>query len=477
MSVTSAQTTDMVASKRLRIPLAILAVVAVGLRLAAMRGDFMLDEIWTLVILSDREAVWEIFSFNHDNNHILNSLAMYCLGLDMAPIVYRIPATLAGCAALWFGWLIGSRNGLTSGATVLFFLGLSHVLILHGTEARGYAYLTCFTLAAWWAFERFYDDFDLRYAGLFAFMVALGYLSQLPFAFAYAGFAARSIFKIAERPRDWRVAVDLHFFPILLSVLMYLGFVQELISGGGEQFSIERVLVATFSLAGGGPEVGTAAFATAAVTVVIIAVAMTNEFRADRARGVMYVTAAFLAPAAVILISRYQYLYPRHFIVPMIFCYVAVGNQLARWLASGRALRTLAAGLLCAFGAWNLVPVARLIVVGRARYSAALRLMAGETAGSEVTVSSDFDFRNGTVAVYCAIQNGDVYERRGKRLVYVARNDIGPQGVPWYLQHNFIGDPPLKETWTDAYGNDYDLVREFRAGSISGWNWWLYRRR
>src|SRR4029077_2250689 len=104
----------------------------------------------------------------------------------------------------------------------------------------------------------------------------------------------------------------------------------------------------------------------------------------DRARGVMYVTAAFLAPAAVILISRYQYVYPRHFIVPMIFCYVAVGNQLARWLASGRPLRILAAGLLCAFGAWNLVPVARLIVSGRAQYSAAVRWMAEQSSGSEV---------------------------------------------------------------------------------------------
>jgi hypothetical protein len=103
--------------------------------------------------------------------------------------------------------------------------------------------------------------------------------------------------------------------------------------------------------------------------------------------------------------------------------------------------------------------------------------MAEQSPGPEVVVSSDFDFRNGTVAVYCAAQNADVYERQGKRLHYVLRKDIGPPGVPWYLQHNFIGDPPRPETWTDSYGNAYDLVRQFPAGSISGWNWWLYRRR
>jgi hypothetical protein len=442
-----------------------------------MRGDFMLDEIWTLLILAGRESVWEVFSFNHDNNHILNSLVIYCLGLDMPPIVYRVPAMLAGCAGLWFGWLVGRRTGVTAGAAVVFLLGLSHVLILYGTEARGYAYLICFTLAAWWAFDCYYEKYDLRYAVLFAVMVALGYLSQLPFAFAYAGFATCSIVKVFERPRDWRMAVILHLLPIVISFLAYAGFVQELIAGGGEQFSIERVVVATFSLAGGGPEIGTAAAATAALTVVMIAVAMTNEMRIDRARGAMYVTAAFLAPAAVILISRYKYVYPRHFIVPMIFCYVATGNQLGRWLAKATAWRVLAAGLLCAFGAWNLVPVTRLVARGRARYSAAVRWMAEQTAASEVVLSSDFDFRNGTVAAFSAAQNPDSYQNQGKRLVYVPRKDVGPQGVEWYLRHNFIGDPPHAATWTDAHGNVYDLVREFPAGSISAWNWWLYRRR
>jgi hypothetical protein len=478
MNVTSGLTTDSAAPQRgLTISLVILAAVSVGLRVAAMRGDLMLDEIWTLAILSKLESGWEIFSYNHDNNHILNSLAMYCVGPNVPPIAYRIPATLAACGALWFGWLVGRRNGSGAGAAVLYLLGLSHVLILYGTEARGYAYLSCFTLAAWWAFDRFYDQPRPRRAGLFALMVALGYLSQLPFAFAYAGFAVCSIVKLAQRPREWRVAVVLHLLPILISVLVYFGFVQELISGGGEQFSMERVLIATFSLAGGGPEIGTAAVATAAVTAVVIAIAMTNAIRIDRAHGAMYVTGAFLAPAAVILISRYQYVYPRHFLVPMIFCYVAAGIQAARWLASGRAWRILAAGLLCAFGAWNLVPVSRLLVSGRAQYSAAVRWMAEQSPVPEVEVSSDFDFRNGTVAVYCAAQNADVYERQRKRLVYVPRKEIGPQGVPWYLRHNFIGDAPHPDTWMDSYGNAYDLVREFPAGSISGWNWWLYRRR
>ncbi|MGE5191787.1 MAG: hypothetical protein ACM3U2_04750 [Deltaproteobacteria bacterium] len=478
MNVTNGPGTDAVLSERARpLFLAALTLIAIGLRLAAMRGDLVLDEIWTLLILAPMESVWQIFLFNHDNNHLLNTLIVYGLGASVPPIVYRIPATLASCLALWFGYRVGRRNGAAAGAVVLFLLGLSHVFVLYGTEARGYAYLTCATLAAWWALDEFLDQPRGWNLALFALSVSLGFLSQLPFAFAYAGFGVYSILRLCGRPLGLRQAVFLHFVPLLTCLAVYMVFVQDLIPGGGETFSIERVLVATFSLAAGGPETGTAAVAAALIAAIVIALALTNEFRVDRIRGVFYATAVFLAPAAVILVSRYEFVYPRHFLVPMIFCYVAVGNLLARWIAAGRAGRILAAGLLGAFGLCNLVPVTRLIIEGRAQYSAAVRWMAEQSSGPEVVLGGDFDFRNSTVAAFYAAQNADVYQGRGKQFVYVTHADSGPQGVEWYLQHSFAGDPPRPATWTDRYGNVYDLVREFPAGSISGWNWWLYRRR
>ncbi len=464
------------AVKRPRL-LAVVALVSVGLRLAALRGDLMLDEIWTLLLAANLESVWQIFFLNHDNNHILNTLVVYGLGMNVPPLAYRIPAMLAGCLALWFGYLVGRRNGTVSGAVVLFLLGFSHVCILYGTEARGYAYLTCATLAAWWALDKFLEQPHEGYAALFALSVTLGFLSQLPFAFAYAGLGVYSILRLVRRPDGWRLAVVLHFVPILSCLIVYLTFVQDLIAGGGLKIPVGKVLVATFSLAAGGPETGTAAVVAAMMAAGMICVALTNEIRADRDRGLMYLTAVFLAPAGVILISGYEFVYPRHFLVPMLFSYVAVGNQLARWLAEGRRSRAFAALVLAAFGISNLVPVGRLIVEGRAQYSAAVRWMAEQSPGPEVIAASDYDFRNSTVATFHAALNDDVYEGRGKRFVYVTKEQYPRQGTEWYLQHNFAGDVAPSPTWTDPYGNPYDLVREFPAGSISGWNWWLYRRR
>jgi hypothetical protein len=103
--------------------------------------------------------------------------------------------------------------------------------------------------------------------------------------------------------------------------------------------------------------------------------------------------------------------------------------------------------------------------------------MAELSPGPEVIVASDYDFRNSTVAAFHAALNDDVYEGQGKRFVYVETEHYPSQGTEWYLLHNFSGDAPHAAMWTDRYGNVYELVREFPAGSISGWNWWLYRRR
>jgi hypothetical protein len=455
-----------------------LALAAIGVRLAAMRGDLVLDEIWTLLIIMTRlDSIWKIFFFNHDNNHILNTLVVYGLGPSVPPLAYRVPATLASCLALWFGYRVGRRNGAVAGFLVLFLLGLSHIFILYGTEARGYAYLTCATLAAWWALDAFLDQPQEWNVALFALCVILGFLSQLPFAFAYAGFGVYSILRLARHPRGWRLAVVLHFVPVLTCVAIYFTFVRDMIAGGGEKFPVGRVLVAALSLPAGGPETGTAAVFAASVAAIVFVIALANEFSIDRLRGALYATAVALAPAGVILISRYQFVYPRHFLVPAIFCYIAVANLLARWIAAGGAGRAIAVGLLAAFGCCNLVPVMRLLAQGRAQYSAAVRWMAEQTTGPEVVVASDFDFRNATVAAFYATQNADVYEGRGKQFVYVRKEDFGRRGAEWYLQHNFAGDPAPAATWSDPSGKVYDLMREFPAGSISGWNWWLYRRR
>ena len=360
---------------------------------------------------------------------------------------------------------------------VLILLGFSHMQILIGTEARGYAYLACCTLAAWWTMEEFLDRPRLRFAGAFGLAASLGFLSHLTFMFGYMALGIYSAIKLRSRRDGWRRLVVLHSLPVLTCIVLLFTYVLGMAIGGGTQSPMFDTLLATLSLMAGGPERGDAASVAAFAMAALLATSLAAEFRLDRARGVMFLTAIIVAPAAVLAVTGHAFVYPRYFLVPMIFGYVAVGSLLARWFHGGRIGRTVVSLLLVGYVACNLSPVVRLIGLGRAQYSPAVRWMAEHTSGPAVTVASDHDFRNLYVAYFYAERDARAYHDSGKQLVYVTKEQYSPQGTEWFLLHSFSGDPPPPDSFPDPYANKYELEQVFPAGSISGWTWWLYRHR
>ncbi|MBI3866774.1 MAG: hypothetical protein HY290_33255, partial [Planctomycetia bacterium] len=193
----------------------------------------------------------------------------------------------------------------------------------------------------------------------------------------------------------------------------------------------------------------------------------------------------FAAPAAVIAISGFDIVYPRHFLVPMIFGYVAVGNQCVRGWQRGQAGRWAVAMLLAGFVGCNAVPVARLIAGGRSQDRAALFWIAEQTSGPVVTFSGDHDFRVEMVMVWFhGARNEPYFRSLGKSLKYVPKDamrqepDEGPaEGTEWRLLHSSSEwqAPPAAQIKDDR-GIRYELVKTFPCSSISGWTWWVYHR-
>lgn len=463
--------------------LAAIFVAAVGCRLAAARGELAFDEIWTwnLVAGTTGGVIEILLMMRLDNNHILNTLVMYAIGLNAEPWVYRLPAVVASSVGLVFGYLLARRRG--AGPAVLILLGASYVLILYGSEARGYAYLTGSTLAAWWILEEYLERPLLWSRAAFALASALGLLSQLPFAFAYSGFFVYSVLRL-YRKRHWvQAVVMLHAWPIVAIVAIYVAYVMDLVKGGGDKLPFWETLVAAFSLMAGGPQRGTAAIFAASVAALLLTVSLVSEFRIDRARGFLYLTAMFVAPAGVIMLSGFEYVYPRHFLVPMIFGYVAVGCQFARWFQGALAGRVAVAGLLTAYVAFNAVPVVRLIENGRSLDAAALLWIADHSDGPQVTISGDHDFRVGFPFPYHLIRNATYFKNTAKRLEYV-ENDTDPErrtyprsGTEWKLLHSASDwDVPPPAQVVDIYQNKYKREKVFPATSLSGFTWYIYRR-
>jgi hypothetical protein len=448
----------------------------VALRLAATRGDLVLDEVWSLRIAVNADSPWQIVVMPVDNNHILNTLVLYALGHDAPFWAYRLPAALAGSLALWFAYQLVRRQGTVATICVLILLGFSQMLILFGTEARGYGYLACCTLAAWWTMERFLVRPQWRYACAFGVAASLGFLAHLTFMFAYAALGVYSVVKMRSRRGGWGRLVVPNALPVLTCTVLSVTYVQGMAIGGGTQAKLIDTLLETLSLMAGGPERGTTAYVAAAVTAALLAVSLISEFRIDRARGVMYLTAIVVAPGAVLAVTGHAFVYPRYFLVSMIFGYVAVGSLLARWFQTGRTGRIAVSLLLAGFAACNLAPVARLIHEGRARYSPAVRWMAEHTSGPLVTVAGDHPWRNGLLTDFYADRDRQAYAESGKQLAYFDMTQYPEQGTEWFLRHTFGGEPPAPDSFPDLFGNQFELVQVFSPGSISGWTWWLYRR-
>ncbi len=456
-------------------------IAAIACRLAAARGELAFDEIWSWNLAATNTPLSILVQLALDNNHILNTLVMNVLGPNAEPLTYRLPAVAAASAGLVFGYLLGRRRG--AGLPVLILLGASHLLILYGSEARGYAYLTGCTLGAWWVLEEYLDRPRAWCRAGFALACALGLMAQLPFAFAYAGFFAYSVLRLYRRRHGMQSVVLLHAWPVVAIVAIYVVYVVGLTKGGGDKFPVGETLVAALSLMVGGPLRGVAALVAAAVAVLLLTVSLGTEFRAERARAALYLTAMFAAPAGVIVISGFEYVYPRHFLVPMMFGYVAIGSQLANWFRRGKFGRCAAVVLLVGYVACNAVPVARLIANGRSPDDAALLWIADHSEGPVVTISGDHDFRVGFPLPYHLLRNAEYLQSSGKRLEFVEKDESQEKknyprsGTDWKLLHTaseWDKSPPA--LIVDMYQNKYEQVKVFPAGSLSGFSWFIYRR-
>ena len=460
---------------QVRIFIVLLLLVGAGLRFAAARGELWFDEVWSWELAASSASAWDIVELKVDNNHILNTLVIYAAGPLAGSWAYRLPAVIASSAALWFGYLLARR--WNAGIPVLGLLAGSYMLILYGSEARGYAYLTACTLGAWWGLEEYISRPRIWAGALFGVCCLLGFLAQLPFAFAYSGFFLYSMFRIPRQPRGLQNFLFLHVVPNLAIIAIYSLYIEGLVKSGGDQFPLGRTLIAAMSLWSGGPPLAPGAYLGAAAAAVLVVVAVAKVFRESWPRGLMYLTSMVLAPAGVIVASGFEFVYPRHFLVPMIFGYVAVGCLLARGMAAGRTGRIASITLIVLFWVVNAIPTSRVIIATRTPDEAAFSWLVEHSTEPVITISADHDFRVSRPLTYYMIQHIVDLQKRGVKLQYVERGKIPAEGTEWKILHtasDWQAPPPAE--FTDGQGIEYKQARAFPAASLSAFSWFLYRR-
>jgi hypothetical protein len=356
-------------------------------------------------------------------------------------------------------------------ATIL--TSCSFLLIQYSSEARGYAYLTFFVMASFAVVQKSLEDPRVLWNVLFACLAVLGYLSHLTYFFAHIAFVAWSLWHAVSQA-GWRS--QRLIFPLIFQVLIPAGFLVLLFyvdlrfvePGGGHVTPLFPVLAQATSAAVGGPLDGAATGVVAVVTLAAALAGLLLLYRAGNDLWVPLLSGIFLVPIVVVLVARPAWLYPRYFLVSLLFLQLLVSWFLA--LVYRRPYGKFAYVLImAAILGGNAILTARLLTYGRGGYHAAVRYLLEESTGERVIVGSDHDFRNKMVLAFYLLRAGD-----RDRVVYVEYGQWPPEGPEWIVFHHVEQNFKPAETAKDDRGNTYKLTRVFPFAGLSGFHWALY---
>lgn len=454
----------------------ILAALAVLFRLSAFRTDFWYDEILSLERYArPARSVSDILfnpAFKHDNNHVLNTIFMYLVGDHANWPVYRIAALLGGLIAVAIGVALGRRRSRTEGLLLGWLLASSFMLIVYSTEARGYGLLLCFALLAFQALEGYFDRPDMKRAALFWLWVALGVLSHPTMLHFYAAAVLWSGYRL-RRQRD--AMIRLHLMPLALIGFWIVAIAYGSGVGGGPSWTAGVMADRTLGWTLGLP-LGTTPIA---LTVTVLVGLVLDDARrlwvAGSDEGLFSVT-VILGPPIFAAALNPPYLFPRYFLVSLLFLLVVLGRVLARVWQSGRLGRMLTSAVVVATLAGNLLHLEKFLRDGRGHSASVVQLLAADAAGRTVTVASPSLDAWTTLTV-------QFYERAlglGHRVELVPRRGPGRPGqiaggADWIVVPSDIPRPPIERLTTDD-GRLYILQRFQDSYGPSGLSWAVYRR-
>jgi hypothetical protein len=117
-----------------------LALAGLALRIVAARGGLWTDEAWSVIYAAQaRDPLGVFLRINHDNNHHLYSLWLQAIGPAAPPLLARAPAIAAGTLCILVAALIGARRSRTAGIVAALLFAVTPMLVVFGSEARGYS--------------------------------------------------------------------------------------------------------------------------------------------------------------------------------------------------------------------------------------------------------------------------------------------------------------------------------------------------
>jgi hypothetical protein len=135
--------------RRELLALALITVLAIACRLAALGQPMRYDEAVTWALFAGRSWTTIVTWYPFPNNHVLHSLLAKAAAslAPWSPWALRLPAFLAGVAIVPLTWAVGRRfAGIAAGLGGAALAAGSTSLVLYSTNARGYSLVGALSL-------------------------------------------------------------------------------------------------------------------------------------------------------------------------------------------------------------------------------------------------------------------------------------------------------------------------------------------
>jgi hypothetical protein len=453
-----------------------LGVLALLLRLGAMRTEFWFDETWSWEFARAAGSPWQVFvgaNQHHDNNHKLNTLYLWFCSEGFSWWWYRLHSLLAGLTSVALAVLVARRRGRVEAIFAALLFASNYWLVLCSAEARGYALAVCFSLLAFYTLQGYLTSGSRWMLFLFWISVILGFSSHLTFIHCYLALALWSVFYLARQRLSTRQEIQqivvCHAVPALFFVALYLVDIRRMGFGGGPPMPTLDVIGRLLSLGLGGPSSGVLLLPLTVFAAVVFGIGLRLLAR-DSLKDWLFYLVAIVGSPALFLLGKPAYLFERYFLISFVFFLMLLSYVLATLWRRSRTGAFAAGVVVVGIVAGNLWQIARFAQADRGHFLDALAWVELEAPEGNIAVSGDYDFRvHKMYAFYYP------YLPNRERFVYHEQAELPAHGAEWLLVHRLDDRHTPEQRMYDSLGNAYQRVHDFPAAAFGCWSWYVYR--
>jgi hypothetical protein len=368
---------------------AAIALAGLALRVAAAHGGLWTDEAWSVIYAAQaRDPLGVFLRINHDNNHHLYSLWLQAIGPAASPLLARVPAILAGTLCVPVAALLMRRRSASAGIVAALLFAVSPMLVVLGSEARGYAMMLLAALATLLLVADAVDGLPAKGANIWIAALALfGMLSHMTMA---APVAIATLWSYLERRSQfgpkaalrWTVRLMGPALATTAGVIVFV-FTAAALSptgmrlGGYDPFSAPHYAAALDDLAlwSAGFSAPWPWLAPLLLGLVAMLIALRPpQWLGSRAR--LYALLILAIPVGALAVRAGNTSFARYYLASGLGLLLLMSDWIGRGLAGRTAVRAGAAVLVATVIGVSLYRDSQVISIDRGRPAAALADMA-----------------------------------------------------------------------------------------------------